>query len=133
MGLGEPEGFISVFVEAGPSTVEALSGLLEQFDRESVEAEYIQRILEAFPVNDRPAARTKPEADSVKESLVVPLSERELEILQLIGEGLSNQEITERLFITLHTVKKHSSNIYTKLGVSSRTQAVARARQLGLL
>jgi LuxR family maltose regulon positive regulatory protein len=55
-----------------------------------------------------------------------------LEILQLIGAGYSNQEIAEQLVVTLHTVKKHSSNIYGKLGVSSRTQAVARARQLNL-
>jgi len=56
-----------------------------------------------------------------------------MEVLALIGQGLSNQEIAERLVITLHTVKKHSSNIYGKLGVNSRTQALARARQLGLL
>lgn len=61
------------------------------------------------------------------------MSKRELEILQLIGEGHANQEIADRLVITLHTVKKHSSNIFTKLGVTSRTQAVVRARQLKLL
>ena len=60
-------------------------------------------------------------------------SKRELEILRLIGEGCTNQEIAERLVITLHTVKKHSSNIYSKLGVRSRTQAVAKARDLQLL
>jgi LuxR family maltose regulon positive regulatory protein len=67
------------------------------------------------------------------EQLIEPLSQRELEILRLIAEGCSNQEIAVRLVITLHTVKKHSSNIFTKLGVNSRTQALARARQLGLL
>jgi LuxR family maltose regulon positive regulatory protein len=131
--LGEPEGFISVFVEEGPPVAAALTGLLKQADREFVDANYVQKILDAFPADEVPASRTKPEPVSVKESLIVPLSKRELEILQLIGEGLSNQEITERLVITLHTVKKHSSNLYAKLEVSSRTQAVAQARQLGLL
>ena len=131
--LGEPEGYISVFVEGGSSVAKSLSRLLEQADRESINAEYLRTILDAFPAAVRSASQTKPKPASVKEGLIDPLSERELEILHLIDEGLSNQEITERLFITLHTVKKHSSNIYAKLGVSSRTQAVARARQLSLL
>ena len=67
------------------------------------------------------------------DALIEPLSKRELGILRLIGEGLTNQEIAERLVITLHTVKKHSSNIYGKLDVRSRTQAVARARELELI
>jgi len=131
--LGEPEGFISIFVEGGPTVTEALSRILEQIDREIIGAEYIQSILDAFPMDDYPVSLAKLEPASAEESLVAPLSKRELEILQLIDEGFSNQAITERLFITLHTVKKHSSNIYAKLGVSSRTQAVARARQLDFL
>lgn len=131
--LGEPEGFISIFVEEGSSVAGALSGLLKQADRESIDADYVQQILNAFPAEEGSTSRTKLEPAFLKESLIVPLSKRELEILQLIDEGLSNQEITKRLVITLHTVKKHSSNIYAKLGVNSRTQAVARARQLGLL
>jgi LuxR family maltose regulon positive regulatory protein len=62
-----------------------------------------------------------------------PLTPRELEVLRLIGQGLSNREITERLTVTLNTVKKHTSNLYAKLGVRSRTQAVARAQALDLL
>jgi LuxR family maltose regulon positive regulatory protein len=61
------------------------------------------------------------------------LSRRELELLGLIAEGLSNQDIAERLFLSPHTVKVHVRNIYAKLDVSSRTQAVARARALDLL
>jgi LuxR family maltose regulon positive regulatory protein len=67
------------------------------------------------------------------QALVEPLSERELEVLQLIAEGLTNREIGQRLFITPGTVKVHTSNIYGKLGVHSRTQAVAQARALGIL
>jgi LuxR family maltose regulon positive regulatory protein len=62
-----------------------------------------------------------------------PLSERELEVLRLLGEGLTNQQIAGRLFIVVGTVKKHTSNIYGKLGASNRTQAIARARELNLL
>jgi LuxR family maltose regulon positive regulatory protein len=61
------------------------------------------------------------------------LSKRELELLELLAEGLSNRDIAERLFLSPHTVKTHVRNIYSKLDVSSRTQAVARARVLGLL
>jgi LuxR family maltose regulon positive regulatory protein len=60
------------------------------------------------------------------------LSERELEVLRLIADGFSNAEIAQRLVIALGTVKRHINNIYGKLGVQSRTQAVARARELGL-
>jgi LuxR family maltose regulon positive regulatory protein len=65
--------------------------------------------------------------------MVDPLSERELEVLQLIAEGLTNREIASRLFLSLNTVKAHNRNIYGKLGVRSRTRAVAGARALGIL
>jgi LuxR family maltose regulon positive regulatory protein len=66
-------------------------------------------------------------------SLVEPLSQRELEILRLIAQGLSNRQICERLFLALDTVKGHNRRIYDKLQVKRRTEAVARARELGLL
>jgi LuxR family maltose regulon positive regulatory protein len=65
--------------------------------------------------------------------LIEPLTERELEVLELFAEGLTNREIASRLFLALNTVKAHSRNIYGKLGVHNRTQAVARARALGVL
>jgi len=65
--------------------------------------------------------------------MVEPLSERELEVLVLIVSGLSNQEIADQLFVQLSTVKKHVSNIFGKLGVTSRTQAILAARQMGLV
>jgi LuxR family maltose regulon positive regulatory protein len=65
--------------------------------------------------------------------LIEPLSERELEVLQLIAHGLTNREIATRLFLSVNTVKVHSRNIYGKLGAHSRTQAVARAQALGIL
>jgi len=65
--------------------------------------------------------------------LIEPLSDRELEVLQLLAEGLTNKEIAIRLYLSLHTVKVHARNIYNKLGVSNRAQAGARARALGIL
>lgn len=65
--------------------------------------------------------------------LIEPLSERELEVLQLIADGLTNPEIASKLYLTLNTVKVHSRNIYSKLGVSNRTEAGNRARELGIL
>ena len=65
--------------------------------------------------------------------LIEPLSQRELEVLRLIAQGLSNREIGERLFLAIITVKGHNRNIFRKLQVRRRTEAVARARELGLL
>ena len=126
--LAEPEGIISIFLEEGPVVAEALQNLLAQNRIGNIDPAYVKEILAAFP-EDTVVARTI----SASDEMIEPLSKRELEVLQLIGEGYSNQAIAEQLVITLHTVKKHSSNIFSKLGVTSRTQAVARARQLKLL
>lgn len=126
--LGQQEGAISVFLEEGPPVFRALKELLDKDRLGAVPPGYVNKILDAFPAAIPPLAGA-----GSQDGLIEPLSQRELEILDLIGEGLSNQEIAERLVVTLHTVKKHSSNIYSKLGVGSRTQAVAQARQLGLL
>ncbi|MBP6473404.1 MAG: response regulator transcription factor [Chloroflexi bacterium] len=89
---------------------------------------YVSQLLVAFGMGKV----IQPSAASVQ-PLVEPLSERELEVLQLVAEGLSNREIAERLFVALSTVKGHNRVIYGKLNVSRRTEAVARARELGLL
>ena len=67
------------------------------------------------------------------QNLIEPLSKRELEILSLMAQGLSNQEIAQQIFISTQTVKVHIRNIYGKLGVSNRLQAISKARVLGLL
>ncbi|MDW8449612.1 MAG: response regulator transcription factor [Anaerolineae bacterium] len=89
--------------------------------------EYVGKLLAAFDAEPRPGERKS------AQPLIEPLSPRELEVLQLIAQGLSNQAIGERLFLALDTVKGHNRRIFEKLGVSRRTEAVARARALGLL
>jgi len=74
----------------------------------------------------QPASVTPPASEEA-------LSEREREVLRLIAEGLSNQQLAARLYLSPHTIKVHTRNIYGKLGVTSRTQAVAKARALGIL
>jgi len=71
--------------------------------------------------------------DVLATGLPESLSERELEVLRLVASGLSNREIAERLVVTVGTVKKHLNNIFGKLGVGSRTEAIARARELSLI
>ena len=70
---------------------------------------------------------------SPSQPLIEPLSQRELEVLRLIAQGLTNDEIGKRLFLALDTVKGHNRRIYDKLQVQRRTEAIARARELGLL
>jgi LuxR family maltose regulon positive regulatory protein len=122
--LAQPENYVRIFVDEG----EPLAQLLYQAARRNLAPGYTGRLLAAFP-----ASKSAPPRQESPAALVEPLSERELEVLALIAEGLSNQEIAQRLFISLRTVKWHASNIYGKLGVSNRTQAVTRARALGVL
>jgi LuxR family maltose regulon positive regulatory protein len=116
--LAEPEGFVRVFIDEGKPIIELLRRAVVQ----GIHVPYALHLLHAFG-----------EVASVPQPLIVPLSERELEILRRIAAGYSNQEIAQDLVIAISTVKKHVNNIYGKLGVGSRTRAVAMARELGLL
>jgi LuxR family maltose regulon positive regulatory protein len=134
LDLAGPEGFISLFVEEGSFIAESLAVLLRRDRPDSPQAEYIQTILTAFPqTQPLPAAREEQPVPHPSNMLVEPLTPRELEVLHLIAAGDSNQTIADKLVITARTVKKHTTNIYGKLNASSRTQAVARARELGIL
>ncbi len=126
--LAEPEGAVRVFVEAG----EPMARLLHEAASRGLAADYVGRLVAAFPAARWTPAAGFPEAPS-QAALTEPLSGREREVLRLVAQGLSNREIAERLVISLSTVKGHTSNIYGKLAVSSRTQAVVRARALGIL
>jgi LuxR family maltose regulon positive regulatory protein len=103
--------------------------LLELRDRQRKQepTTYLDRVLDAF------SRRTLEDYHVAQQTLPEPLSGREQEVLQLMAGGASNQEIAERLVITLDTVKRHVSNVLSKLGASNRTQAVSRARELSLL
>ncbi|MEQ8677331.1 MAG: LuxR C-terminal-related transcriptional regulator [Aggregatilineales bacterium] len=123
LALAQSGTFIRLFVDEGISIRRLVSALYEQ----GVMSDYVQKLLTVF---DTPAT---PSMLSENQPLIEPLSERELEVLQLIAEGLSNREISESLFITLNTVKGHNRIIFQKLGVNRRTHAVAQAQALGLI
>ena len=91
---------------------------------------YVDKLLTAFI---QPTVMPQSTISHLQSTMVEPLSERELEVLQLIAQGLSNRDIGERLFLALSTVKGYNQKIFGKLEVKRRTEAVARARELGLL
>ena len=136
LALAEQGGFVRIFIDEG----EPMAELLSEAAARGVAPEYAGKLLAAntgeqqknTEKSDQP--RPLPQGGNRDGELQVePLSQRELEILKLIAQGLSNREISERLFLALDTVKGHNRIIFDKLQVQNRTEAVARARQLGLL
>jgi LuxR family maltose regulon positive regulatory protein len=95
--------------------------------------EYAARLLAVITQREATSFNPLTVDAPANQQLVEPLSEREMEVLLLLTDGLSDQEIADRLVISRRTVKKHNENIYGKLGVNSRTQAIARARELQIL
>jgi LuxR family maltose regulon positive regulatory protein len=126
--VAEPEGFIRIFVDEGPLMAKLL---YEALSRE-ISPVFVQKLLAAFP-EVKPEKELSSKPVNPDDEWIEPLSERELEVLQLIAEGLSRQEVAESLFLSLNTVKTHTRNIYSKLGVNNQMQAVGKARGLGLL
>jgi LuxR family maltose regulon positive regulatory protein len=128
LSLAEPGGFVRTFVDEG----QPMAHLLYQALSRGIAPDYVRRLLAAFPSSE-PGQADSSKSQVPESELVEPLSERELEVFQLLADGLTNREIASRLFLSLNTVKTHTRNIYGKLGAHSRTQAVARARSLGIL
>jgi LuxR family maltose regulon positive regulatory protein len=126
--LAEPGGFIRIFVDAGPP----MAHLLHEALSHGIDPKYIRLLLGAFS-SDEPMQADATTYIVDQSGLIEPLSERELEVLQHIAEGLTNREIARRLYLSLNTIKVHTRNIYGKLGVNNRTQAVAEARSLEIL
>ena len=119
--LAEPEGYVRTFVDEGAPMAALLAAAA---DRTDSHREYVSRLLAAFPTTPRPSAAP---------DLVEPLSDREQEVLRLLGTELSGPEIARELVVSLNTVRSHTKSIYTKLGVNTRRTAVRRAQELGLL
>ena len=106
------------------STGESARIVLLEAARRDIQPEHVTSLLAAFP----PQVRPEPIPDSPE-----ALTEREVEVLRLMAEGLKNQEIADRLVLSLNTIRYHSKNIFGKLGVENRTAAVARAREMNVL
>jgi ATP/maltotriose-dependent transcriptional regulator MalT len=140
LALTEPEGYILVYLDAGEPMHQLLQSLLDPpYDQENglppASVAFVTKLLAAFPKDE--GGRMKDEEHSTRfhrssfipQPLVEPLTPREQQVLRLLLAGASNQEIASELVISLATVKKHVSNLLGKLGLASRTQAIARARE----
>jgi ATP/maltotriose-dependent transcriptional regulator MalT len=124
--LAAREGYLRVFLDAGSRLVP----VLRQAAAQGIATEYVGKLLDAFREEGLLAGDPSTKAAP---PVAPPLSDRELEVLRLVAAGLSNTEIAGQLFLSVGTVKRHLSNISSKLDATSRSSAVARARGLGLL
>jgi LuxR family transcriptional regulator, maltose regulon positive regulatory protein len=132
--LAQPEGHVRVFSDEGPPMADLLARLITGGRLAPVAdaraASHVGHLLRSFgSASPSPADRDRGAAPGLAE----PLTDREMDVLELLAAGRSNQQIADHLFVALVTVKKHVSHILDKLGAANRTEAVARARGLGLL
>lgn len=128
--MAAPEGYILLFLENGPAVIPLLQAAARSSGANARLKQYAQQLLDASQEYGEPALLQPP---GTAPSLVEQLTPREMEVLQLVAMGDTNQVIAGKLVITVRTVKKHITNILGKLAVSNRTQAVVRARELGLI
>jgi LuxR family maltose regulon positive regulatory protein len=138
LALAAPEGYLRVFADEGPPMAALLRELVGRRQERSAAADavprdYLARLVEVFEQAGLPVRLPVRRGGVVVTGLVEPLSARELEVLRLVAAGAPNRAIAKQLVVTLDTVKRHVSNLFSKLEVANRTQAVARARELGLL
>jgi len=120
----DERGILQPFVDEGPE----LARILYRARAFGVDHPFIGKLLAAFPLDQQSTAAAETQPHSVE-----PLSAREIKVLTLLSQGLSNKEVAATLYLSVRTVKWYTSNIYGKLDVSSRTQAIAKARRLGIL
>jgi len=131
LALARPERYVRVFLNEGGPMQMLLSQCLAQTSISPMR-EYIIQLLSQFDTEPKPVPPVPEKAPSAG-NLVEPLSQREIEVLHLMALGRTNQEIARQLVVAAGTIKAHAASIYRKLDVTNRTEAVARARQLGLL
>jgi LuxR family maltose regulon positive regulatory protein len=138
LSLAEPEGNLRAFIDEGPE----MAALLRIAIKESRHVEFARQILSSFPEEARfpkeagiPDEAAGIEAPAQREPAVLrePLTDRELDVLRLIADGLKYEEIAERLVISLNTVRFYVKQVYGKLGVNNRTKANEVARRAGVL
>ncbi|TLM98456.1 hypothetical protein FDZ73_23425, partial [bacterium] len=144
LALGEPEGFRRIYLDGGQPIAELLvycqsepqesdSLLPSTAFIESLWTDIRSEVPSELLPQSGSRIMNKPFTAKTEDGLPITLSAREVEVLKLIAEGKSNQEISAELYLALNTVKRHAYNIYAKLGVQKRTQAVSVARQMGLI
>ncbi len=125
LGLAEPSGLLRSILDAGAGIEGVISSALGDRGRRSNDTDYLEKLLNIV--------RESGQRASPNQDLIEPLSEREIEVLQLIAAGHTNAAIADELFVVVGTIKAHAHNIYGKLGVRNRTQAINRGRELGLV
>jgi LuxR family maltose regulon positive regulatory protein len=133
--LSQPEGYFRIFINEGEPMRLLLLALRSKIEEQSRGHDhtlvgFLNTLLTAFV---RPEVLVQSPTSKQKSDLIEPLSERELEVLRLIAQGLSNREISQRLFLAMSTVKGHNLKLFGKLQAQNRTEAVVRARELGLI
>jgi LuxR family maltose regulon positive regulatory protein len=128
ISLAQPEGYQRIFLDLG----QPIRELLERWSqRDSAAGEYVRALLKAF--QQERVTKSMPLPPPQSSDMIDPLSARELQVLQLLADGLSNKEIASQLVVTPGTIKQHLKNICRKLDVHGRMQAVRRGRELKLL
>jgi LuxR family maltose regulon positive regulatory protein len=133
--LAEPEGYVRLFVDEGPPMAQLLLAAAKQ----SIAPSYVRRLLATFGQGEALSspqilpAKQAASATQEQDNLIEPLSERELDVLRLLETDLSGPEIAQELMVSLNTVRTHTKNIFSKLGVNNRRAAVRRAEELDLL
>jgi len=143
LALGEPEGYVRTYVDMGPPMRNLLhlaagrgaAARQGMAAKHGLASHYVARLLAAFPDLERdsiPSSAVRPRGPAV-EDLVEPLTDREVQILRLLAGGLTNRQIAEELYLSINTIKWYTTQIYGKLEVSRRAEAVDRAHELSML
>lgn len=129
LSMAEPEGFVRIFIDEGEKLRVLCMKARNKIHVESLRS-FLDELLLAFPSGHKPLLRHE---SLMADLLIEPLSGREIQVLRLLPSSLSNQEIADELFISIHTLRSHLKSIYTKLGVHSRLEAIEMAGKLKLL